>query len=182
MTNTNKNLLLELREDFLRFVERRVRSREEAEEILQIAYLRSVEKADMLRGDENVIGWFRRVLANAVVDAERRRRVAQRTLETFAHELVPGATPLAEEDVCRCVTRLLATLKPEYRAALRAVDVEGASVRSFADAAGITTNNAVVRLHRARRMLARRVRAVCGSCARHGCRPCTCRLPLQTTL
>jgi RNA polymerase sigma-70 factor (ECF subfamily) len=170
------NALAELREDFLRFVERRVRSREAAEEILQIAYLRSVEKADSLRPDENVTGWFRRVLVNAMIDAGRRHRVAQRALEAFAHETASGSSSLSEEDVCRCVMRLLSTLKPDYQAILRAVDIDGVSIGTFAAAAGITTNNAWVRLHRARRMLARRVRAVCGLCARSGCSPCTCGL------
>jgi RNA polymerase sigma-70 factor (ECF subfamily) len=80
--------------------------------------------------------------------------------------------------VCRCVGHLAETLKPDYAAAIRRVDVDGVAVQAFAAEAGITSNNASVRLHRAREALRAQVRAACGTCADHGCLDCTCgRLP-----
>jgi RNA polymerase sigma-70 factor (ECF subfamily) len=63
---------------FLRYLERRVGSREEAEDILQEAFGRSLDRLEALGGDENVVRWFYRVLRNAVTDHYRREAAASR--------------------------------------------------------------------------------------------------------
>jgi len=73
------------------------------------------------------------------------------------------------------VASLAETLKPEYAVALRRVEVDGATLRAFAEEQGITPNNAGVRLHRARLALRRQVAKSCGTCATHGCLDCQCR-------
>jgi RNA polymerase sigma-70 factor (ECF subfamily) len=78
------------------------------------------------------------------------------------------------EETCRCASSLLDTLKPDYAEALRRVDLGGASVKDWAEATGITANNASVRLHRAREALRRQVIRTCGTCAEHGCLDCSC--------
>jgi len=83
----------------------------------------------------------------------------------------------AFEEACRCILGLAETLRPEYAAALRRVDVEGTAVQDFAREAGITANHASVRLFRAREALAKRLRATCRTCAEHGCLDCVCGTP-----
>jgi pyruvate dehydrogenase E2 component (dihydrolipoamide acetyltransferase) len=53
-------------------------------------------------------------------------------------------------------------------------DVEGAPVQDFAAEAGITANNASVRVFRAREALRKQVKTSCGTCADHGCLECSC--------
>jgi DNA-directed RNA polymerase specialized sigma24 family protein len=65
-------------------------------------------------------------------------------------------------------------LKPEYADALRRIDVEGVPVKIYADEAGISANNAGVRVFRARDALRKQVARTCGTCAEHGCLDCTC--------
>jgi RNA polymerase sigma-70 factor (ECF subfamily) len=160
--------------DFLRFVERRVGDRATAEEIVQDAFVRTLDRGDEIR--ESVVGWFYRVLRNAVIDRQRRLAVANRRLDQFAAEL--DATPDGGEDLagiaCRCVIQLADTLKPEYADALQRIDVDGVSVKDYADAHGISASNAGVRLFRAREALRRQVARACGTCADHGCLDCTC--------
>jgi RNA polymerase sigma-70 factor (ECF subfamily) len=66
-------------------------------------------------------------------------------------------------------------LKPEYRTAIEEVDLAEKTVESFAKAQGMTANNASVRLHRARRTVAKKLTAVCGSCATDECIDCICK-------
>ena len=54
------------------------------------------------------------------------------------------------------------------------LDLDGASVRTYADEAGITPGNAGVRLHRAREALRRQLARSCGTCLTHGCLDCGC--------
>ena len=60
-------LLLDNHARFLGFLERRVGSRDEAEDILQEAFVRSIGRTDSLRSPESATAWFYRVLRNALV-------------------------------------------------------------------------------------------------------------------
>jgi RNA polymerase sigma-70 factor (ECF subfamily) len=67
------------------------------------------------------------------------------------------------------------TIKPEYGAAIRRVDLDGVSVRDFANETGITPGNAGVRLHRAREALRKQLARTCQTCLEHDCLDCVCR-------
>jgi RNA polymerase sigma-70 factor (ECF subfamily) len=160
---------------FLAFLERRVGSPEVAEDILQEAFTRGLDRTGTLRDEESALAWFYRSLRNAVVDHYRRNDARRRNLERFASELDP-ATADAEtaDEVCRCVLSLADTLKPEYAEAIRRIDVEGTAVKDFAAEKGLTANNAGVRVFRAREALRKQVASACGTCATHGCLDCSC--------
>lgn len=167
--------LVQNHRELLRFVERRVGNRAEAEDILQAAFVRGVERANAIRDGESTTAWFYRVLRNAVVDHFRRRAAAGRAHEAAAREIDEVVPPVeTQEVVCACVRGLADTLKPEYASALQRVEVDGLTVQAFAEEAGISANNAGVRLHRAREALRKRVTTTCGTCAEHGCLDCTC--------
>lgn len=161
---------------FLAFLEKRVGSRATAEDILQEAFSKSLQRLSALRDGESAIPWFYRTLRNATVDYFRRRGVADRALAQFAEELETSEEPneSIRDEVCQCVSRLAETLKPEYATALRRVEIDGVSMTEFAAEAGITKGNAAVRVFRAREALRRQVAVSCGTCAEHGCVSCTC--------
>jgi RNA polymerase sigma-70 factor (ECF subfamily) len=163
---------------FLAFLERRVGSRETAEDILQDGFVRALERADSLRAEESAVAWFYRLLRNALVDYYRRRTTEDRALAAAATEAQEADPDLElRETICACVRDLVETLKPEYRDALRRVELEGEKVDAFAREAGISATNASVRLHRAREKLRRRLLETCGTCVTHGCRSCECGEP-----
>lgn len=168
--------LVESHRQFLAFVQARVESRAVAEDILQSAFVRSLERGSELRDEENAVAWFYRILRNAVIDHYRHRDSTEKALEGWAREFVTHEIPAAElkQEICRCVSGLLETLKPDYRDALRIIDLEEGSLTDLAARAGITSGNAAVRVHRAREALRKQVRIACGSCAEHGCLDCHC--------
>jgi RNA polymerase sigma factor (sigma-70 family) len=170
-------VLLAERDAFIRFVRARVESDAAAEEIVQNAFLRSLEHQGELREDESATAWFYRILRNAVVDHYRRRDVAGRAAERIAAEMPEAIDEVPADErnrVCACVKALASSLKAEYAGMLEKIDVEGRSLGEVAEEEGITTNNATVRLHRARQALKKRVEDTCKSCAKHGCVDCTC--------
>lgn len=176
MDDTVTTSLLAARETFLAFLVRRLGDRATAEDILQDAYARSVTQAASLRQDESARAWFYRILRNAVIDHRRRDASRGRALDALAAELDEPAEPppALASATCQCVSRVVATMKPEYTTALREVTVAGRSVKDFAADQGITANNAAVRVFRARESLRAGVRACCGACADDGCSDCTC--------
>jgi RNA polymerase sigma-70 factor (ECF subfamily) len=167
--------LVESHRTFLAFLERRLPSRAAAEEVLQDAFVRTLEKGGALREGESAVAWFYRLLRNAVVDHHRRGQAEARALEREARQAEGAALePELRAAVCACMEALLPDLKPEYGAMIRKVDLEEAPVARAAADLGITVNNAHVRLHRARQTLKRRLELACGTCATHGCLDCAC--------
>ncbi len=144
---------------FLGFLARRVGSREVAEDLLQEAFVRGLSRARSLRDQDSAVGAERRALERMAAEPE-------------------GVEPPPDEElmrtVCACVASLLDTLKPEYAAVLRRVELDGLPVRKFAAEAGITANNAAVRVYRARQALRRQLQRCCRTCADHGCVDCRC--------
>lgn len=162
---------------FLGFVERRVGSRDQAEDILQEAFVRTLTHTPP-ESSASAIAWFYRVLRNAITDHYRRQDSRGRALDRFAAEA--EATDASHDEeleavVCACVMELVGTLKEEYAGVLRSVDLDGMSVRGYAEESGITPGNAGVRLHRAREALRRQLARSCGTCLTHGCLDCQCK-------
>ena len=168
--------LLENHRAFLNYLERRVGNRALAEDVLQDAFAKVVAHPELAPGDDGIVPWFYRTLRNAAIDHFRRRGAADRVYEAFARELETHAMPTEEmtAEICACVSRLVDTLKPEYAEALRAIEVGGTPVKTFAEQKGLSASNAAVRVFRAREALKKRVAQSCRTCAEHGCFDCTC--------
>jgi RNA polymerase sigma factor (sigma-70 family) len=167
-------VLLDNHARFLGFVERRVGSRDEAEDILQEAFVRTLDRVPP--DSDSAVSWFYRVLRNALIDHYRRQESRGRAVGRLAaeSELMTAPDSELESVTCACVMSLVETLKPEYESAIRRVDLEGTSVRGYAGEVGITPGNAGVRLHRAREALRKQLALSCGTCLEHGCSDCRC--------
>jgi RNA polymerase sigma-70 factor, ECF subfamily len=144
--------LVERRQQFLFFL-RGLGHHAAAEDILQTAYLRLVERGVSLRDQQKLIGWFYRVLRNAGIDnvraAQRMQRlqvhaISNREPETNGDE---GQARLAN------ATAMIGALEPGYREPLMGRYIEGLSLNELAMRSGITRNAATVRVHRALRAL-----------------------------
>lgn len=162
---------------FLAFLEARLGSREEAEELLQAAYLKGLKSSGAVKEKEKVTAWFFQLLRNALTDHWRKKAAEGRAVDAYGAEAVRREKIDAEKldrEVCKCVSALVETIKPEYADAIKKVDLEDASVQDLAKKAGVTANSAAVRLHRARKTLKKRLIQTCGKCAEHGCRDCDC--------
>src|ERR1051325_8075233 len=108
--------LVDNHQRFLAFLERRVGSRDTAEDILQDGFVRALERADTLRAGESASAWFYRLLRNALVDPYRRRSAENRALAAAAAESQALDTEAELRDtVCACIRELIATLKVEIQ-------------------------------------------------------------------
>ena len=162
-------------ERFLRFLSSRVEDASTAEDILQAAYMKAIESGSEIRDGESTVAWFYRILRNAVTDHYRRRASRNKAYAAFAAEMPETYEPEIKAAICECIGDVIATLKPEYRSAIEQVDLREIPVENFAESEQISSNNASVRLHRARKEVARQLKTVCGACAEHKCLDCTCR-------
>jgi len=160
------DVLAEMRAAYVARVSRWPGANGQAEDVVQDAFLRAAASASALRDEARGEEWFFHVLRSAYVDHRRRSDVRRRlrtavAIETMiARQLAPAPPELG----CMCLRRGLSALRPEYRRALEVVVLDERSLSDLAEAAGITLNNAGVRVHRARAALARVARACCRGC------------------
>ncbi|MCK6503397.1 RNA polymerase sigma factor [Myxococcota bacterium] len=170
-------VLLQNQARFLAFLERRMGSREQAEEVLQEALVKGVERHGALREEERAVAWFYRVLRNTMND-HFRRQASQRARQVDDAQVWDTLADPQDRElrdlVCGCVGRLLDTLKPEYADILRAVELQEEAVKDYGARLGISAGNAGVRVFRARKALLAQVQRSCGACATHGCVECHC--------
>lgn len=162
---------------FLSFLSSRVDAAS-VEDILQGAYVKAIEHGGDIRDGESTVAWFYRILRNAITDSYRRASARNRAQASFAAEAPLSYEPELEQTVCACIGDVVQDLKSEYREAIEQIDLGGMTVRAFAQAHGTSANNASVRLHRARKDVAKKLTRVCGTCAEHKCLDCTCRRQL----
>lgn len=168
--------LVEHRSRLLAGLERRTRNRDVAEDVLQAAYLKALERGTPVVGDEGVVAWFQTVLRNAWIDRVRRSALEERAAGRLAAQPEEHLVDVELRDaVCACVHEAMKGLKPEYSALIREVDLKDRTLGEVARESRITPNNAGVRLYRARQALGRRLGKLCGACAAHGCLECRCR-------
>lgn len=169
-------ILSEVHGEFLRFLRRKLRSRADADDVMQEFHLRIIRYASSLRREESIRIWLRRVLRSVLVTHLRRLRARDRAEADFARKDI--AMPPPDEDldrlVCRCLEKLLPTLKPEYADVLRRIDLLERPRDAVAEALGMTVNNLTVRLHRARQALRRALELTCETCPIHGYLDCGC--------
>jgi len=170
--------LVEAQEEILVFLRQRLRSRDEAEEVLQRFSLRVLERSGQLRDVQTVRGWLGRILATTIVDHQRaqaRRHRREAPTDSIDIEALP-ADPDAEIDatVCNCLYRILPTLKAEYADVIWRADILGEPRDRLAASLGTSLNNVTVRLHRGRNALRMRLEEMCRTCPTHGFLDCRC--------
>lgn len=170
--------LVEAREEILTFLQRRLRSADDAEEVLQRFSLRALEHAEQLRDVRTVRGWLGRILATTIVDHQRsatRKRRREVKMDAATLENLPAhEDPELDAAICNCLYRVLPTLKGEYADIVWRADILGEPRDRLAVSLGKSLNNINVRLHRGRQALRKRLEQICRTCPVHGFLDCHC--------
>ncbi|MGJ3264719.1 MAG: RNA polymerase sigma factor [Salinarimonas sp.] len=170
------HVLLEHRNDYLRYFRGRLSRPDEAEDAFQDFCLRAIRSAGVPSRVPDAEVWLRCVLRSTIVDHYRRRAARRRGEE--AYRLEPrDSEPGAEGDgspSCRCVTAALATLRADQADLIRRVYLDQEPRAAVAEDCGVTANNLGVRLHRARQALKEAIAAVCATCGDGRFAECDC--------
>jgi RNA polymerase sigma factor (sigma-70 family) len=166
--------LLERRDQFLLFLRRRAKS-DEADDLLQLAYMRATNKIHSLRDRSLADAWFYRILRRVVADHVN--EAARRSQLTEGGDAPPPLSPVATRVACGCSLQLMQTLPPQYAEVLRRIDLLEETVEEAATELSTTTGNVLVRLHRARKALRDRLRRRCGTTSSRDCLDCACDQP-----
>ena len=145
-----------------------VRDNNEAEDVLQEAYMRAFKSLSKFRGEASLATWLTRITLNEALGSLRRGRSAGQTttLDSIADHgedrmilfpIVRAAgdpeTSSARADVRRILERAIDELPEAFRIVFVLREIEGLSVDETAGYLGIRPETVKTRLYRARRLL-----------------------------
>ncbi|HYE30940.1 MAG TPA: sigma-70 family RNA polymerase sigma factor [Methylomirabilota bacterium] len=159
---------------FVAFARRRLGDHHLAEDVVQDSLIKALAADRQPTTEEETTTWFYRILRRAIIDIYRKQGARSRALERFEAEVAERPDAEEQKELCRCFHRLLPMIPSQYREVLDMVDLQGKDLDEFAQATGVTRNNATVRLHRARKHMRKAMVDACGACSVHGCIDCTC--------
>jgi RNA polymerase sigma-70 factor, ECF subfamily len=146
---------------------------EDAEEVVQDAFMKAITKIDTFRGESAFGSWLYRIVANSALGKARRRhgpRIAltlDQVLPLFHADGQPAA-PVADwsaiiDDPSRriqvrlAVSAAIEALPAYYRAAMVLRDVEGWTCAEIAEALSLSVGTVKSRVHRARLFIRKRL-------------------------
>lgn len=148
----------EFHEALLGFINRRVRSAETSEDILQEVMLRIHLQADGIESAESVGAWAHAIARNAITDhyrkaiVRRERATGNETDLEVAYEQEFDTVDLRVE-LAACMAPLLKRLPAAYREAITLAELEGLTQAEAAERTGISLSGMKSRVQRARRQL-----------------------------
>jgi RNA polymerase sigma-70 factor, ECF subfamily len=142
-----------------RFARALTRSESEAEEVVQAACLRALNKRSQFEIAERFDAWMFRITRNAWIDQSRASKVRRCEPLESAEEVIgcPGEEYAMRQITLAQVRRTLDELPSAFRSVLLLVCADGLSYRETAAILGIPIGTVMSRLHRARFELHRRL-------------------------
>jgi RNA polymerase sigma-70 factor (ECF subfamily) len=136
----------------------------EAEDVMQEAYVRAFVNLDQFAGEARFATWLTKI---AVYEAFARLRRAKRQ-EDLPEPMDPTGDPERTaygHELRSAIESAVDVLPPLYRTVFVLREIEGMSVAETADCLGITEENVKTRFHRARALLRVRLQRAIGAAA-----------------
>jgi RNA polymerase sigma-70 factor (ECF subfamily) len=137
-----------------------LRSGQEAEDVMQDAYVRAYQHLDQFAGRAKFATWLTRIAVNeALARAKRGARfeeldeTSEATMDAFSATSHTPEQQASRAELQVLLEEAIATLPPRYRSVLMMRDVEEMSTVETAECLGIREENVKVRLHRARALI-----------------------------
>ena len=152
-----------------------LRDRDEAEDVLQDAYVRAYQHLSQFEGRASFSTWLTRIAVHeALARLRSRSRMLQLGTETDEEDIPVDSMPASVDpeettsraELARLLEHSLMNLPEQYRTVLMLRDVEELSTSETAEALGLTEENVKVRLHRGRSLLRRDLLERVGTTAR----------------
>lgn len=136
---------------------------EEAQDVVQEAFLRAHRSFGSLRDPERFRGWITRTVFRLALDrqrGERRRRSREQTVGRDSDPSLSAEEELDRVRLRRRVSDAVGELPPKLRIVTLLAAMEGHELRDVAKLLDLPEGTVKSRLHRARRVLAEKLRCL----------------------
>jgi RNA polymerase sigma-70 factor (ECF subfamily) len=136
-------------EKLLGFIQKRVKDKCIAEDILQDVFIKILNKIDTLREDSKIQNWLYQLTRNTIIDFYRANKIMEDIPESLIEEDSTN-TDSAVEEMKSCIMPVIDSLDEKYREAVTLTEMEGLSQKELASKLNISYTGAKSRVQRGR--------------------------------
>lgn len=160
MENAASSMWEQLHDGLRAFIAKRVGNEAEIEDLLQEVFLRVHQNAESLQELERMVSWVFQITRNAIIDhyrsAERRRELPAglaTEIEEEKNVMAVEEEREAKYELSHCLRPMIDRLSPEYRDAIRLVELEGLTNQEAATKLGLSVPGMKSRVQRGRQQI-----------------------------
>lgn len=161
MTQDRQHVWMEVRGRLRAFIAKRVADDAAVDDLLQEVFLKIHDKIDQVQDPRRLVSWIFTVTRRVIIDYYRtshRQRELPAGLATDVESLMAAGEPKDDPDEPRiqlagCLRPMVDQLAPEYRDALRLVELDGLTQQAAASTLGLSLSGMKSRVQRGRRQL-----------------------------
>jgi RNA polymerase sigma factor (sigma-70 family) len=136
---------------------RYAKDRFEAEDMLQIGFVKVFQKVKEFRGDGSFEGWIRRIMVNTAIEIYRKNQRMLNVVDVDEAYDVPQVTFDMNELEAKDLMKAVQSLSTGYRMIFNLYAIEGYSHREIAEQLGISEGASKSQLSRARAILKEKI-------------------------
>lgn len=136
------------------------RDRFEAEDILQLSFIKVFQSINEYTGAGSFEGWVRRITVNTAIEIYRKNKIMNNSVDISVIDFDSRAVSSSQNLDVKDMLRLIAQLPENYRLIFNMFAIEGYSHREISEKLGISETACRTQLHRARHILQDRIKAL----------------------
>ena len=142
-------------QELLGYLKSKVRSREDAEDILQNVFVKISSSINQLNDEVKVKNWIFTITKNAIIDYYRgnasKRKAA--IVEEIDENIIDNADPDPTKGLDQCMNTMIGLLPDEYRDIIMDSEIKGTKQKELADHYGMAYPSMRSRVQRGRERL-----------------------------
>lgn len=168
MENAASSMWEQLHDGLRAFIAKRVGDEAVIEDLLQEVFLRVHQKAESLQEPERMVSWVFQITRNAIIDhyrsAERRRELPAglaAEIEQEKNVMDVEEESEAKYELSHCLRPMIDRLSPEYRDAIRLVELDGLTNQEAATKLGLSVPGMKSRVQRGRQQIRKMLDECC---------------------
>lgn len=149
------NIYKQFHSELLGYVRSKIKSREDAEDILQNVFIRISSNVDKLTEEVKLKNWIFTITRNAIIDYYRvnasRKKVAVQ--EEINEEILVSEDPDPTKGLDQCMSSMIGLLPEEYRNIIIESEIQGVKQKDLAEKYGIAYPSLRSKVQRGRERL-----------------------------
>ncbi len=145
-----------------RFISKRVRNEQDAEDILQEVFVKINNNIGRLKNDNKMHGWIYKIARNTIIDFYRKKDNDHINIEL--PEKLEGYTEdelSANTEIASCLKNMVDRLPDIYQQAVLLTEFQNLTQKELSEKAGISISGGKSRVQRARKMLKEMLQGCC---------------------
>ena len=151
----------QLHDRLLGFIKSKVKSADLADDILQDVFIKIQLNLTKVKDTSKIESWVYQIARNTIAEHYRKLKPVDALPENPTESLEEPEDNEALESAQGWLGEFIFCLPEKYQDALRLTEIEGLSIKEFAEQEGLTYNNAKIRVHRGRQLLKESLERCC---------------------